>query len=53
MEVTGTGTGMQGETRTGFQTSFTSPHRLRHGGRPGTSLGKTIHIIVAVEAIKQ
>ena len=54
MEVTGTGTGMKGETRTGFQTSFTID-RTDYGmtADPEPVIGNTIHIIVAIEAIKQ
>jgi polyisoprenoid-binding protein YceI len=54
MEMTGTGTGMRGETRTGFQTSFTIDRRdYGMTADPEPVIGNTIHIIVAIEAIKQ
>jgi polyisoprenoid-binding protein YceI len=54
MEMTGTGTGMKGETRTGFQTSFTIDRRdYGMTADPEPVIGNTIHIIVAIEAIKQ
>jgi polyisoprenoid-binding protein YceI len=45
---------MRGETRTGFQTSFTID-RTDYGmtADPEPVIGNTIHIIVAIEAIKQ
>ncbi|HEX4056390.1 MAG TPA: YceI family protein [Tepidisphaeraceae bacterium] len=54
MEMTGTGKGMRGETRTGFRTSFTID-RTDFGvsGDPAPIIGNEIHVIVAIEAIAQ
>jgi len=53
MDMTGTGQGMQGETRIGFQTSFTV-HREDYdmNTMPGAA-GDDVKIMVALEAIKQ
>jgi polyisoprenoid-binding protein YceI len=54
MEVTGTGTGMRGETRTGFRADF-KINRQDFGmtADPEPVIGNEIHLIVAIEAIKQ
>ncbi len=54
MEVTGTGKGMRGETRTGFRANFTV-NRTDFGinADPEPVIGNDIQVIVAIEAIKQ
>jgi polyisoprenoid-binding protein YceI len=54
MEMTGTGKGMQGETRTGFRADF-KINRADFGmtADPEPIIGNEIHIIVAIEAITQ
>jgi polyisoprenoid-binding protein YceI len=54
MEVTGTGKGMRGETRTGFRADF-KIDRTDFGmtADPQPVIGNDIHIVVAIEAIKQ
>jgi polyisoprenoid-binding protein YceI len=54
MEVTGTGKGMRGETRTGFRTTFTV-NRMDFGvsADPAPVIGNEVHIVVAIEAIEQ
>jgi polyisoprenoid-binding protein YceI len=54
MEITGTGAGMRGETRTGFRADF-KIDRTDFGmtADPEPAIGNEIHIIVAIEAIKQ
>jgi polyisoprenoid-binding protein YceI len=54
MEMTGTGKGMKGETRTGFRADF-KIDRTDFGMTADAApvIGNEIHIIVAIEAIKQ
>jgi len=54
MDLTGTGKGFQGETRTGFETTFTI-NRVDYGVTkdPAPMVGNEIRITVALEAIKQ
>jgi polyisoprenoid-binding protein YceI len=54
MEMTGSGTGMRGETRTGFRADFTI-NRTDFGmtADPAPAIANEIHVIVAIEAIKQ
>ena len=54
MEVTGTGKGMRGETRTGFRTNFTI-NRMDFGvsADPEPIIGNEVHVVVAIEAIQQ
>jgi polyisoprenoid-binding protein YceI len=54
IEMTGTGKGMRGETRTGFRANFTI-NRTDYGvdKDPAPTIGNDIHIVVAIEAIKQ
>lgn len=53
MEFTGTGS-MRGQTRSGFRTSFTI-NRTDFGmtADPAPMVGDEIHVVVAIEAIKQ
>jgi polyisoprenoid-binding protein YceI len=54
MDLTGTGTGMHGETRTGFETAFTVDRRdygLTYDPEP--VIGNNVRITVGIEAIKQ
>ncbi len=54
MEVTGTGKGMAGETRTGFETTFTIDRRdFKMSGDPAPIIGDEIRITVALEAVGQ
>jgi polyisoprenoid-binding protein YceI len=52
MEMTGTGKGMQGETRTGFRTVF-KINRTDFGvsTAPETVIGNEVEIVVAIEAV--
>jgi polyisoprenoid-binding protein YceI len=53
MEMTGTGTGMLGETRLGFQTTFTIRRQdFDLKADPG-AVGDDVHITVALEGTKQ
>ncbi|MGD0540196.1 MAG: YceI family protein [Tepidisphaeraceae bacterium] len=54
LEVTGTGKGMRGETRTGFRADF-KIDRTNFGmaADPPPVIGNEVHIVVAIEAIKQ
>jgi polyisoprenoid-binding protein YceI len=54
IEITGTGKGMQGETRTGFRAEF-KINRNDYGmtADPEPVIGNEIHIIVAIEGIVQ
>jgi polyisoprenoid-binding protein YceI len=54
MEMTGSGKGMQGETRTGFRADF-KINRTDFGmtADPEPVIGNEIHVIVAIEAITQ
>jgi len=54
MDLTGTGQGMKGETRTGFETTFTI-NRSDYGMTydPPPAIGDEVRITVAIEAIKQ
>jgi polyisoprenoid-binding protein YceI len=54
MEITGTGKGMQGETRTGFRADF-KIDRTDFGitADPAPTIGNEIHVVVAIEAIKK
>lgn len=54
MEMTGSGAGMRGETRTGFRADFTI-NRTDFGmtADPEPAIGNQVHVIVAIEAIKQ
>jgi polyisoprenoid-binding protein YceI len=53
MEITGTGKGMRGETRTGFRADF-KIDRTDFGmtADPAPVIGNEIHIVVAIEATK-
>ncbi len=54
MEITGTGKGMRGETRTGFRADFKinrNDFGMTADGPP--VIGNEVHIVVAIEAIKQ
>jgi len=54
IEITGTGKGMRGETRTGFRADFKIDRRdygmVIH---PEPMIGNEVHIIVAIEAVQQ
>jgi polyisoprenoid-binding protein YceI len=54
MDITGTGTGMKGETRQGFETTFTI-NRTDFGVTkdPSPIIGNDVTITVAIESIKQ
>ncbi|HUB24418.1 MAG TPA: YceI family protein [Tepidisphaeraceae bacterium] len=53
MEMTGTGQGMRGETRMGFETTFTIQRAdFDMAAMPG-AVGSDVRIIVALEGIKQ
>lgn len=53
MEMTGSGKGMRGETRTGFQTTFTVKRSdFGVSADPPPVIGDEVRIIVALEAVK-
>jgi polyisoprenoid-binding protein YceI len=53
MEMTGSGKGMRGETRTGFQTTFTIKRSdFGVSADPPPVIGDEVRIIVAIEAVK-
>ena len=53
VEMTGTGKGMKGETRTGFESTFTIKRSdFDMKAMPG-GVGEEVRIVVALEAIKQ
>lgn len=53
MQMTGTGKGMKGETRTGFEGSFTIKRSDYDMKTMPQGVGEEVRIVVALEAIKQ
>jgi polyisoprenoid-binding protein YceI len=53
MQMTGTGQGMRGETRMGFETTFTIQRADYDMGAMAGAVGGDVRIIVALEGIKQ
>jgi polyisoprenoid-binding protein YceI len=54
MEMTGSGPGMHGETRTGFRGEFKiNRHDYQIDKDPDSAVGAEIHIVVAIEAVNQ